>query len=261
MSNVPKMKKGKGGGYVPTKQSNTLAYVLGGVAIVVIIAVLGFFLWHNSNSSKNQKAGDKAAAVAQLSKSATFTAGKPDAKTTVDIFSDFQCPYCAQLEQQSGAEISKAVDDGSLQVRYHIVNFLDENSASGDYSSRTAGAMIAIAKSSMAADLKQKAWMATYAALYAKQPKEKAAGGSSDWANADIAKIAAEASQGAGAALPADVTKAITDGADAASGKSSASAEMQLLQQVGGQGTPTVLHDGAPVDALGNPGWLSGLLK
>ncbi len=255
---VPKVKKGKGGTtYVPSKQSNTLSYVLGGAAILVIVVlVIGGVFFFKHKADTNTAAG-KASAAAQLDTSTSFTAGNADAKTLIDVFEDFQCPYCAQLEQASGSQIEDAIAKGQLRVRYHMLDFLNPSSASKNYSSRAAGAALAIAKSSLPADQKQKVWLAFHLSLFKQQPKEDAP---SDWSNADLAGFAGDAAKQVGVTLPADVTSAISSGADTQEATATAATGLTQLTALGAQGTPTVLQDGRDLDALNDPNWLNTLL-
>ncbi len=56
------------------------------------------------------------------------------------------CLPCSQFDAAYGRQIRQAVEDGSLTVRYRVATFLDDRSASSDYSTRTLAAMSAVAK-------------------------------------------------------------------------------------------------------------------
>lgn len=230
--------------YQPRATSSRTTYILGAVAAVVIAAlVIGGVLW-NSHRNKGGGVDD-----AVLDQNASMIVGAASAPKTIDVFEDFMCPFCHQFEQQSGAAISRAVDDGQLRVRYHMLTFLNPMSHSGDYSSRAAGAAQCVG----AAESKD-VFLKFHTALFEKQPEEH---GSSDLSNADIAKVAAE--QGASAATQ----KCIADGAKVATANSAAQQSLtQLAKALGGQAsTPTVLLAGDPVnDIMNGTGWLDALL-
>ncbi|NMO01860.1 DsbA family protein [Gordonia sp. TBRC 11910] len=231
-----------GKGYQPSSTSSTLTYVLVGLAVVVIAGlVIGGVVW---NSQRNKGGVDEKV----LTENASLIVGANDAGHTIDVFEDFMCPICGSFEKQSGQAIVRAVDDGKLRVRFHMLNFLDSRSPSGDYSSRAAGAAQCVATGE-----KPEVFLKFHSALFAQQPQE---GGTSDHSNADLAKIAAD--QGASAATQ----KCIADGAKVSQAKQAAQAsETQLAKATGGQvGTPTVLSAGAPLD-VSDPNWLSTLLS
>ena len=111
----------------------------------------------------------------------------PNASTTVDIFEDPLCPYCAQLEQTFGQELAQAMDEGRIAVRSHMLDFLNAASASGDYSTR------AIAATQCVADTGDGiAYSKFHSVLFSpeQQPAEK---GSSDHTNAELAALAKDA--------------------------------------------------------------------
>lgn len=234
-ASVPKATKSK---YQPSANSSRTTYILGGLAILVIAALVIFGVYW---SQRDKGDADQAA----LAANATMTVG-PESAPTVDIFIDPLCPYCAQFEKTYGQQISTAVTDGKLRARYHSLHFLDEGSASGNYSSRAGGALTCVAASG-----NSQVFLKYLAAIYAGQPKEN---GASDLSNADLARIAGE--QGADAAT----TKCIADGAkvDEAHAKGEESWN-QLHTVLGDQtGTPAVLHDGKPVDTS-NTNWLTDI--
>lgn len=45
----------------------------------------------------------------------------------LDIYEDFQCPACQQIERALGPTIKQMADAGEVQVVYHIKTFLDAN--------------------------------------------------------------------------------------------------------------------------------------
>lgn len=235
---VPKATTSK---YQPRKQSSTMTYVLGGVAVVLIAAVvIGGIIW---NSQRNKGGAD----TDVLATTATFTVGSATAPHTIDMFEDFQCPACANLEQSSGAAVVDAVNSGQLQVRYHMLTFLNKSSGSGTYSSRTAGAMKCVADSES-----QDVQLAFHTKLFAVQPKE----GGQDYDNQQIAEFAKEvgASDATQQCIVAGTqVKAAEDSAD--------QSQTQLAKALDGQvGTPSVLQDGKQVAVTNGPEWVQKII-
>ncbi|GIZ96053.1 MULTISPECIES: DsbA family protein [Tsukamurella] len=246
------MSKGKNAKYVPVKQSNTMTYVLGGIAVlVVIVVVIGGVLLlskkEGSPADKVQAAIDKATPV--------FVLGKDDAKTKLTFFEDPYCPACGNMERKYGEQITKGIEDGSLQIKFFMLSFLNRQSPSGDYSDRAGGGLLAIAKSSLPEDQKQKAWLGAHGAMYAQQPQE----GSGDRDNAGLATVLGDGAKSKGVELPADVTAAIRDGKYTAESASNAAAGSKLLQETGSTGTPTVVHNGQLIQVQGD--WLTEVMK
>ncbi|GAA1480805.1 hypothetical protein GCM10009624_12450 [Gordonia sinesedis] len=233
-------------GYQPRATSSTSTYVLVGVAVVVVVGlIVGGILW---NSNRGSEGGTVDESV--LNQNASLIIGAPGAPTTIDVFEDFLCPYCKQFEQQSGPAITRAVDAGTLRVRYHMLTFLNRASASGDYSSRAAAALQCVGEGEQ-----RDVFVKFHAALFAAQPAEN---GDTDLSNDDLARIASEQ----GAAPPTQ--QCISSGAKIGeANKAAEESQNQLSTATGGQvGTPTVLSGGDPVaDIMDGTGWLDKLLN
>ena len=81
----------------------------------------------------------------------------------VDVYIDFQCPFCRAFEMTSGDALRAMVAEGLITLVYHPMDFLDEASTN-HYSSRAASA------SGCASDAGR---FSEYArALFANQPPE-----------------------------------------------------------------------------------------
>ncbi len=59
------------------------------------------------------------------------------AQVRVDVFIDFQCPFCRLFELSSGPTLAELVADQLISIVYHPMNFLDEASTT-HYSTRAA---------------------------------------------------------------------------------------------------------------------------
>ncbi|MGQ4596977.1 thioredoxin domain-containing protein [Nocardia sp. R6R-6] len=95
--------------------------------------------------------------------------GKPDAKVTVRVVADLQCPACKAFEAANGQVLEDAVHDGTAVVEYNVIAFLDKASTTR-YSSRAANASYCVAQ---ADPTKYQAWLKT---MFAQQPPEGGAG-------------------------------------------------------------------------------------
>ncbi|MFF0816428.1 DsbA family protein [Rhodococcus sp. NPDC003318] len=236
----------------PQPTSSRSTYVLGGIAVLVIaVVVIAGVLWSSNRSKpRNEGYGGVSNSAVQVSadENGVILLGVPNAATTIDLYEDPMCPYCAQLEHTNGQEMAQKIDEGALAVRYRTLDFLNRLSASGDYSTRAAASLLCVADSGNAV-----AFSAFHTALFAEdvQPEEN---GDSDHSNAELAQIAKDAG--------ADDTAVacISDGTNVEKAAASAQAGRQALVATGATGTPAVVTaDGTVVDALGNPNWLADL--
>ncbi|MEV0946125.1 DsbA family protein [Rhodococcus sp. NPDC049939] len=237
--------------YNPQPESSRSTYILGGLAVAIIaVLVIGGVLWQSNRSEpRNAGYGSVQNSEVQVTKqeNGVVLLGRPDAAVTIDLFEDPMCPYCGELEHQSGQELAQAIDEGKVAVRYHILNFLDQLSASGDYSTRAVAASQCVADTGDAI-----AYSAFHAELFspANQPQEN---GSTDHTNDDLAQMAREA--GANDAA----VQCISSGANVNQAAIDAEAGRQALAASGAQGTPAVVKDGTVIDALSNPNWVAEL--
>jgi len=224
---------------------------IGVVAVIVVaVAVIAAVVLTTQQSAPPVATGADAIKITKASSAYTATvaddgtviAGPDSAKVKVDVYEDFTCPYCGELETASGAQMAKAMADGQLQVKYHLLNILDGNTNPAGYSLLAANAAIAAAKQGKFADF--------HASLYAQQPKE----GGPGYTNAQLLSLGKRL----GITAP-QFTDDVNKGAynDLVKKQvTTASAPPVSLQ-----GTPTVLHGSTDVQALQDPQWLDKLLN
>ncbi|MGV9820143.1 thioredoxin domain-containing protein [Nocardia xishanensis] len=91
--------------------------------------------------------------------------GKPEAKVTVRVVADLQCPACKAFEATYGKVLEDAVNSGTAAVEYNIISFLDKASTT-QYSTRAANASYCVAEQD---PTKYQAWLST---MFAQQPPE-----------------------------------------------------------------------------------------
>jgi len=111
-------------------------YVTGSLAIVVVlVSVIGIGV--QANRAKIQ--GDLTATNASVTNGVVVGKAAP---VTVDVFEDFQCPICLQFEQSAHTDVAAKIKADQIQVRYHMMAFLDSASSGNRYSSRAANAAL-----------------------------------------------------------------------------------------------------------------------
>jgi len=229
---------------------NRTMWLIGGAALVIVVAVavVGIVLANRETKAVADGYGSsKAVATIDATGVVTLSSGTP--AVTIDVFEDPICPYCGAFEQKFGQQIAQSIDEGKLAVRYHLMNFLDANSASKDYSTRASAAVMCVAQKS-----------GSTPGVYGKfhdllfssdvQPKE---GSDSDHTSEELAQFATTA--GAGAAADC-----ITSGANVDLAKSSfAQSQETLTATVGGVSSPVVLNNNVQVNTQ-SADWLTTLL-
>lgn len=234
-----------------TSGRNGTQLVIGGIALVVIIAVIvvGIVLNKRNTAVQGEGYGGSKASTAVVQNGAiVISTGSPT--VSIDLYEDALCPICGAFEAQYGQRIAQLADEGKLKINLNMLNFLDQSSASKNYSTRAYAAMLAVAHGQGS---QPGLFLQYHSALYAEgtQPEENA---SSDLSNEQLAEVAAKV--GANAQVQADITagKYLTEATTFAKNSSDA-----LAKATGGVQTPTVLHDGGPV-ATNNPKWLDELV-
>lgn len=144
----------------------------------------------------------------------------------LDIYEDFQCPVCEQLEARFGKQFDELVASNKVEVRYHVMSFLDQN-LRNDSSKRSANGGFCAHE--------QGKFLAYHDAVYANSPATEGDG----WTDAQLATIATKA----GLDVPAWQSCV-------ASGKNAAlvTAANDLSLKSGITGTPTIKINGVKVD-------------
>lgn len=141
------------------------------VAVVVLAAlVIGGVIW--TTSSKDSTEGKviqaqtttSAPGVVEKRDGAAVVVGKPEATKTIDVYADFLCPVCKSFEESFKGQIQEQVNNGILQVRYHMLPLLNQRSDPPGYSLDSANASLAAADAGK--------FMAFHDALFKDQPQE-----------------------------------------------------------------------------------------
>ncbi|MET8546609.1 thioredoxin domain-containing protein [Kitasatospora sp. NPDC004799] len=211
--------------------------VVGGVsaAVLALAAGVAFAVGGSSGSGSDAANGPLVVpANAGGTNGTVITYGKADAPHTLEVYEDFRCPYCEQLETTTGKAIQQLADEGTYKVEYHLATFLDNNL--GGKGSRTA-----LAAAGAALNEGVDKFKAFHDVLYANQPDER-----SD-AFGDVNHLLDLAGQVPGLKTDAFV-KAVTD-------KTYAPWAAKVNEEFNKSdvtGTPTVKLDGKKLDVLTN---------
>lgn len=214
-------------------------YIVAGVLAVVVLGAISYVFFQKDGSTPSAAAADYPTKVQGV----VVTAGNA-APVTVDVYEDFLCPICGRFESNYKSDMSKAIEAGKIQVKYHPVAILNKLSTPAGYSTRAANAALCAADAGK--------FHAVHEKLFAEQPAENSAGLS----NAELVAKGQEAGVGGsfGQCVNAGKYNKQIDAATAAAVKDTA------LRQPGGKGfgTPTVLVNGKWVDWR-DSSWLSDI--
>lgn len=176
----------------------------------------------------------------------SLAVGEPD--KTITIYQDPMCPLCTTFQQRWGEDIDKAIDAGELKVDLVTMTFLDRQSPSGDYSTRAATALLAVATT---AGGEPGVVQDFQAALFSPDvmPPE---GGTTDLTDQELAAIAVEAG------LPASDAAAVAKPSAQVRAAAKAAADKALQRT---QGTPSVFDGSGIMLDISDPQWLATVLE
>ena len=166
------------------KQGPSRILIGGVVAAVAIIGIVLAVILGSSGSAGSPAKGGSAALPAGatgtgggiVANASTAKAGAP----TLDLYEDFQCPVCGQLEKVFGKQITAMAQAGDVKLVVHMMSFLDAK-LGNDASVRAAAA------AACAAD--QGKFLDYHGMVYANQPSQEGAG----YTDADLMGFAGKA--------------------------------------------------------------------
>jgi protein-disulfide isomerase len=142
--------------------------IVSAVVAAIVIAVGAGIIIQIAKHNQDAKTQAATAPPANLTNDG-FVVGKADAKVTIQIWEDFQCPACQNFESLNATQLAKWAADGTAKVEYHPVAILDRYSTTS-YSTRALNAAAAVI------DSKPSVFVAFHALLYQNQPAENSAG-------------------------------------------------------------------------------------
>jgi protein-disulfide isomerase len=150
------------------QRKKVVTYIVAGA---VAVAAVGAGMWYTMSRSQSEEAG---AGLAPITVQANGTAVMAKAGVTapvVDIYEDFQCPACKELERVSGQTFKNLAAEGLAKVVYHpITIFSQEPTRSNSVRAGAAARCVADGR----------AWMAFHDLLFENQPSESVEGFKTD---------------------------------------------------------------------------------
>lgn len=139
--------------------------LIGGVVLLVVALVGGLVLWAVSREAGLGSPGSANA----LPEGGGIQVGAAPSEDVpqVQLYEDFQCPFCGVLEEAVGAELAQRAEAEEITLTVTTMSFLDGN-LGNDSSSRAANA-------ALCAD-DQGAFLLYHSAVFAGQPAQEGAG-------------------------------------------------------------------------------------
>ena len=133
MTSGSSSRKAKAQAAAPRQGANKA--VIGAVVAVLVVVAVVVAVALGARGSGTATPGATASAASALPVGATGPGGgivvnpgkaKPGAPT-LDLYEDFQCPICGQLEKLFGAQIRSLAAAGDVKLVTHTMSFLDDN--------------------------------------------------------------------------------------------------------------------------------------
>ncbi|MFC5816511.1 thioredoxin domain-containing protein [Nonomuraea sp. NPDC050478] len=210
---------------VRERRKKLVTYVTAGV---VALAAVGAGWWYAASRSQSEQAGEALAPITVNAEGAVVMAKEGVTQPVIDIYEDFQCPACRELERVSGATFKNLAAEGLAKVVYHPITIFSQEPTKSN--SVRAGAA-----SRCVPDGPQ--WMAFHDTLFEHQPSEVGEGFKLD--------EMVEWGKDAGITDPAFET--------CVTSQTYAKAQLDYSKKIGDeqkiQGTPTVKLNGTELDS------------
>lgn len=191
--------------------------------------------------------------IATVNKQGVITVRTPGSgdRVVLDDYEEPICPPCGEFDADYGPEIRQAIEDGTLAVRYRVATFLDDRSASGNYSTRAYAAMLALATTAG----KQPGLFAAFHTMLFDAAVQPAEDGTTDLSDDQLAELARQAG------APSAAVRAIAKGTQMSLARAGATRTMDDIERlIPSHGVPAILVAGQQVSTA-DPDWLATVLQ
>jgi protein-disulfide isomerase len=206
--------------------------IVGASAVAVIVAGTGIGIAvQDSRTTSNAPY-----VVPAHADGTTIVYGNPSAKNTLQVYEDFRCPICDELEKSAGPAIQALADNGTYKIEYHMATFLDANDGGN-------GSAVALNAAAAALNESTAKFKAFHDVLYANQPPETTDGFNS---TAEMLKLAAK--------VPGLVTPAFTKAVEDNTYMPWVNKVTEAFNNSGVEATPTFKLNGKQLAVIGNNG-------
>jgi protein-disulfide isomerase len=141
--------------------------VLIGAVIATVLIIFGGIAWLRTDPFGGLEAKGPKGSNAEGGGVVMYPGKAKKGVPVVDVYEDFQCPGCGELEKMNGKSMSDLAAKGDIKLVVHMMSFLDENLGNNS-SSRAANAAFCAADAGT--------FPAYHAAVFASQPAEEGKG-------------------------------------------------------------------------------------
>jgi len=113
------------------KERRLLAAIVSVVVVVLVGGGIGLQAWRANRAPQagSVTPGETSAPVT-ITASHPISWGSAGAPVTIDLYSDFHCPHCAEFEEQYGQTLTDAQEAGQITLRIFPMAFIDDGSMS-----------------------------------------------------------------------------------------------------------------------------------
>ncbi|HNL51942.1 MAG: thioredoxin domain-containing protein [Actinobacteria bacterium] len=201
--------------------------IVGGIAVLAVVAIiLGIGVMQSRKDDTPAPSADSALPTGVTAETGyAFQVNTAEGKPTVEIFEDFQCPACANLEATYGPMIQEEAAAGNIQLSYRIMTFLDNN-LNTEYSLNAANAFGCAITAGVGEQY--------HNTVYANQPANEGDG----WTDEQLKQF------GADAGLSGDAQTQFDKCVDEGTYKGWAQLSNEAAFSAGVTGTPTIFVNG-----------------
>jgi protein-disulfide isomerase len=119
------------------QRKNNNVWVIVGIAVVAVLAV-GLVIFYGTNNASSAQ-GNAAVAPAPLDKCGSAACGDANAPVKLDVYADFQCPYCAQFDPALQQLAAGYIDTGKVRLVYHNFPVIGPESQTAAQAAECAG--------------------------------------------------------------------------------------------------------------------------
>ena len=106
------------------RSARAVAY--GGVALALVATALAAFSLARTPQAPAGSPASTPALTVAAAPLGTIVLGAPgQGRPVIDIYEDFQCPACASVESYVSDDVDALVASKTVEVRYHVMSFLD----------------------------------------------------------------------------------------------------------------------------------------